>query len=31
MSGMEIESFEKFGPEYFKYISKAYTEKVRTS
>ncbi|XP_041374474.1 1-phosphatidylinositol 3-phosphate 5-kinase-like isoform X2 [Gigantopelta aegis] len=31
MSNMEIESFEKFGPEYFKYISKAYTEKKPTA
>ncbi|KAJ8321633.1 hypothetical protein KUTeg_000104 [Tegillarca granosa] len=29
MSGIEVEIFEKFGPEYFQYISKSYQEKVR--
>ncbi|XP_046543785.1 LOW QUALITY PROTEIN: 1-phosphatidylinositol 3-phosphate 5-kinase-like [Haliotis rubra] len=31
MSGMEVESFEKFGPEYFKYITRAYREKRPTA
>ncbi|XP_048238602.1 1-phosphatidylinositol 3-phosphate 5-kinase-like isoform X1 [Haliotis rufescens] len=31
MSGMEVESFEKFGPEYFKYITRAYGEKRPTA
>ncbi|KAK6165394.1 hypothetical protein SNE40_022328 [Patella caerulea] len=31
MSGMEVESFEKFGPQYFTYISKSFTEKKPTA
>ena len=28
MSGMEVESFEKFGPKYFQYISKTEKQQV---
>jgi hypothetical protein len=28
MSGAEIDVFEKFGPEYFTYMSKSYLEQV---
>lgn len=31
MSGIEVEIFEKFGPEYFQYISKSYQEKKPTA
>ncbi|KAK7498568.1 hypothetical protein BaRGS_00010228, partial [Batillaria attramentaria] len=31
MSGMEVESFEKFGPQYFQYITKACSEKRPTA
>ncbi|XP_025088502.1 1-phosphatidylinositol 3-phosphate 5-kinase-like [Pomacea canaliculata] len=31
MSSMEVESFEKFGPQYFQYVTKAHTEKTPTA